>query len=394
MKKVAILLIAFLLALLSFSSPVFAKKTTQTIIISQGEVIDSDLLKAAEALIVSGKINGDAYLAGGTVTFDGEVTGDLFAAGGVVKVNGKIGQDLRVCGGQVLIDAQIGRNLALVAGNADVSKNTLIPGSLLAAAGNLETKAPVALGAKMVLGRGVLNNPIGKDVKILSGEELILGPNTEIGGNLTYRGPKEADFQKGATVSGETKFIPHTAIDKELQLPTPVKPEIQRGIKKALFPFRVLNFLVTFIISFVLLKIFPRFFVSTSTTLQEKITSSLGWGLLTLVLFPIILLLLVLTIIGIPVALFIVLVFALALFLAKLVGSFCLGRWIFKKLTQDERRGWALFVGLLVYSLAKIIPYLGWLFVLGLIIASLGSITLHFKNLSSSPKSKRSRSRK
>jgi hypothetical protein len=379
MKKAIIFIICILFIFLNFTSPVLAKKTTQTLIIPQEEIIDSDLLKAAESLIVSGKINGDAYLLGGTITFDGEVTGDLFAIGGVVKISGKIGHDIRAAGGQVFIDAQVGQNISVAGGTVDLSKDTLIPGSILVAAGNLETKAPVSLGAKMAVGRGVINAAIGKDVKILADEELIFGPDTKIGGNLTYRGLKEADFQKGATVSGETKFIPQTAPDKELALPLLNQAKFQKGLKKAILPFKVVNLLITFIIGLVLLKIFPHFFINTSNLLKEKLTSSLGWGLLIILLFPITFILLILTLIGIPIALFVILLFTLTLFLAKLVGSFCLGRWLIKKLTQDERRGWAMLTGLLVSSLMKVIPYLGWLFILGLVTASLGAIALHFK---------------
>ncbi len=379
MKRITVFLITILFLFLFLAQSIFAQKPTKTTIIAKDEIIDSDLLKTAEALIVSGKVNGDAYLAGSTVTFDGEVTGDLFAFGGVIKINGKIGQDLRVVGGQVIIDSQIGRNLAVAGGTVDISKNTFIPGSLLAAAGNFETKAPVAFGAKMVFDRGVINNSFGKDVKIFCGEELIFGPDTKIGGNLTYRGLKEADFQKGATVSGETKFIPQTAPDKELALPLLNQAKFQKGLKKAILPFKVVNLLITFIIGLVLLKIFPHFFINTSNLLKEKLTSSLGWGLLIILLFPITFILLILTLIGIPIALFVILLFTLTLFLAKLVGSFCLGRWLIKKLTQDERRGWAMLTGLLVSSLMKVIPYLGWLFILGLVTASLGAIALHFK---------------
>jgi len=379
MKKAIIFIICILFIFLNFTSPVLAKKTTQTLIIPQEEIIDSDLLKAAESLIVSGKINGDAYLLGGTITFDGEVTGDLFAIGGVVKISGKIGHDIRAAGGQVFIDAQVGQNISVAGGTVDLSKDTLIPGSILVAAGNLETKAPVSLGAKMAVGRGVINAAIGKDVKILADEELIFGPDTKIGGNLTYRGLKEADFQKGAVVSGETKFIPQAASDKELALPLLNQAKFQKGLKKAILPFKVVNLLITFIIGLVLLKIFPHFFINTSSLLKEKLTSSLGWGLLIILLFPITFILLILTLIGIPIALFVILLFTLTLFLAKLVGSFCLGRWLIKKLTQDERRGWAMLTGLLVFSLMKVIPYLSWLFILGLVTASLGAIALHFK---------------
>jgi hypothetical protein len=386
MKKLITFLFSLTLLFSIFSSPISAEKTTQTLIIPKEEVIDSDLLKAAESLIVSGKINGDVYLLGGTVTFDGEVAGDLFAAGGVVKISGKIGHDIRAVGGQVIIDAQVGQNIAVAGGTVDLSKETLIPGSLLVAAGNLETKAPVTLGAKMALGRGVINAPIGKDVKILADEELIFGPDTKIGGNLTYRASAEAQLQKGATISGETKFIPQAATDKELKLSLLQRQKIQKELNKVLIPFKLFNLFVTFIIGFILLKIFPHFFVKTANLLKGKLASSLGWGLLILALSPTIIGLLVLTLIGIPVALFIILIFALALFLGKLIGSFCLGRWILKKLTQDERRGWALLVGLLVYSLLKTIPYLGWLFVIGLVTATLGSMALSIKGLSSSKK--------
>ena len=60
-----------------------------------------------------GAIDGNAYLAGGTVTQSGAVRGSLFASGGTIILNGAIGRDVQVAGGNLEIGpaAQIAGNL-------------------------------------------------------------------------------------------------------------------------------------------------------------------------------------------------------------------------------------------------------------------------------------------
>ncbi len=68
----------------------------------------------------------------------------------------------------------------------------------------------------------------------------------------------------------------------------------------------------------------------------------------------------------------------LTAYVAKIVVSACLGRWIFRKLNSSaaEHRLWPLVLGVVILVVLWSIPVLGWLVNLGVILFGLGAVLL------------------
>lgn len=380
MRKIVSVFLISLLFNLQVAS--VSAKEVETVIIPQNETIDSDLIKVGPSILISGTINGDTYLAGGIVSFDGYTTGDLIIVGGNVTVTGKVGQDIKIIGGNVIINSIVGKNISVIGGNIQVAKMN-VPGSLIAIGGNLYSKAKVALGGKIAARRVILDGTFGKDVKIAEKDELIIGPNFQTEGSLFYGGPKEARIDQKANIAGQVSY------DKNFQLfPKSQTPQVH-GFNITSFQKRVsdlkaianlISFLFTFIIGFLLLRLWPTQGARLMDLLETRPLQSFGWGILILFFSPFLILLLVITIFGIPIALLYLIIFMIFVFLAKIIGSLTVGKQILKALDTGERRGWALFFGLLIYYLISFIPYIGWIYRLLLIVTTLGIFIIYWRH--------------
>lgn len=107
----------------------------------------------------------------------------------------------------------------------------------------------------------------------------------------------------------------------------------------------------------------------------------LGFGFLALILTPIILVLLMMTVIGIPLSFILLSLYIISIYISKIIVSTLIGFFFQKKFNlSNVQTFWLFLLGLITLSILGIIPIVGWIF--GLVLASfgLGSIVLYMKN--------------
>ncbi len=342
-----------------------------------GQVIDSDYIRAGNTIQVDGEIRGDAFLAGGIVTVNGKIDGDLFVAAGKVNVNGTVGNSIRIFGGDVTVNGPVGRNILLVCANCSVTRQATIGGSLLVAGGNLEVSAPsVGRGFRFFGGRLFLNSQVANEAFVVADREFILGPDASISGSLKYTGNQEAVLEPGATVGGNISYQRNVQDETYPRFfgARTILESYQRI--KPLTEF--LGFFVSALVGFIFLGLFPKGFEKVVTAIENRPYASLGWGFIILVAAPVMAVLFVLTIVGIPVAAILFLVFYVVWLAAQYLAAFFIGRKIL--LSQfGERRGWALVLGLFLFYLLGLVPVLGNLVKTLLILFALGAMALAYK---------------
>ena len=381
LKKLFGILIAFLILPL-ITTGVYATKNLQrseTVLIPKGEVVDDDYFAAGERVTIAGTVNGDAYVAGGNVVVEGEINGDLITAGGNVNVRGKVAGDVRAGGGQVTVSGDIGGNVTLVGGSLEVADSAKIAGSLVSAGGNLAVFAPIGKGATFGAGNATIGNLINGNVTAGVGE-LALTPNAKVAGDLNYWSERDANISQGAEVSGKTthNFPPK----KE-------KQESRKALGGVLGFFKIVSFLAALIIGAILIKLAPQFTKITADTIAKKPAASLGIGLLTLIITPIVILITAITIIGIPIALILLVLFLITMYLAKIFVSMTIGRKIVEVINQ-KAGDYAIFIlGLLVYTILTLIPVIGVIVGILVLLAGVGAIVATKKNIYKQLRSKK-----
>ncbi len=368
--------IAFTFCFVFFASNVYAQDKYD--LLPANQVISADYIRAAEQVRVDGHITGDAFLAGGLVTVNGKIDGDLFVVGGKVTVNGEVGNSVRILGGDVVLNGPVGRNVLLVCGNCTVTKQASVSGSLLVSAGNADIAAPViGKGFRYFGGRLYLNSPITNEAFVVANQEFILGPSSSVSGDLKYTGNNQVVVQDGATVAGR---IAYEKINKDEEFPRffgasgaflvfeKIKPFVEFG-----------GFLVSALLGVLFLGLFPKYFEKVAVAVSKEPVASFGWGILVILVVPVVAVLLAITIVGIPISFLLVVVTYLAFVAAQFVMAFVIGRAVLLKKFGD-RRGWAIVLGLFIFFILGLIPIIGRIIYVAVVIIGFGGMVLSYRH--------------
>jgi hypothetical protein len=369
MRKITFIYIPLFILSFFMLHSAFANRESdkrREIVLPKNEILDKDYFAAGDSVILSGTVNGDVYLAGGGVVVEGLVNGDLFVAGGTVTIRGRVTHDARIGGGQIIVSGEIDGSLSVGGGSVSLTDSAKIGGSLLAGAGSLFVFAPVGKSATIGAGQVTLGNTIGGDI-VAGISQITLTPNAKVVGNLVYWSKSNAQIQPGAQVLGKiTHNLPHAEF----------KPA-KIGI---LLPFAIANIISSLIIGLLMLKFLPVYTQRTANAIIEQPWASLGVGFLTLVLFPAIFIILLVMVVGIPLAVILLFTFLIIAYMTKIFVSLVIGQKIFKFIGKQTKSGWELLAGLIVYGVITLIPIIGWIAVVLVFLFGLGAVILEKKD--------------
>jgi cytoskeletal protein CcmA (bactofilin family) len=364
--KVASIGVALLAAFIFFSIGAAQERARRNRSGSQAtlaasQVVNGDYFAAGELVEISGTINGDLYAAGGQVVIDGRVNGDILVAGGRVRVSGTVAQDVRVAGGQVAIGGSVGRNVTVAGGNVELAPSADVRGGIVAAAGSIDLSAPLGAAAKIAAGTATIGNRIGGDVEVAVGT-LRIGSRADIQGNVTYWSAREASVSEGARVHG-----------KLVRNAPPERPRVWPAAAFAWFVLISINFVSTLILGLLSLRFFPRFHRAVVTTLSDRPWTALATGFIAIVVLPVVLGLLFTTVLGIPLALILMAAFFILIYWSRIYAISRIGEAILGRLRPESSRALAFLLGLLVYYILAVIPFIGWLVIPLVVLFGLGA---------------------
>lgn len=238
-------------------------------------------------------VSGDYRLPAGDTVYD-----DVTITGGSALIEGVVDGDVAVMGGEVTINGMIDGDVAVMGGNCDISGT--VDGDAAIFGGNLRHKGSLA-GDVFVVGGTVA----------LDSGSIVHGDISMIGGAI--------DRHEYAVVNGDVTSIEAEAIHKLL-------PRISRVFRfpghipgAKTFPRLVFVSLliVVFIVTLLVMIIFPQTVEKITAALQQNIWASIGLGLGLQVLYVPLIILFAISVIGIP----LIPVFALAVFLAIIFGT-------------------------------------------------------------------------
>ncbi len=320
---------------------VFRSGSTTTV--EEGEVINDDLIVSGDDLRIAGRVNGDVIAAGNTVRVTGPVTGSVMAAGSEVEVSGKVTGSVRAAGGKVVLRGPVGRNAALAGGEVTFAREGRVARDLHAAGGTLKLDGSVLRSLTAAGGRAELGGSVGGGVSF-EGNALSLSPTARIAQGLTYRTPQAAAIAAGATIGGTVRHL----------LPRPRKA--QTGALS--WWLALLTLLTGYVFGLVGLAVLPRVFLAAGYAMYSRPWWNLLLGLLVLIVGPGVVLLLLITVVGLPLGLFLLLLWLFLILLAGLPVGLFVGDFLLTRTTHHRASPYlALFLGLLVLVLLSLIPY-------------------------------------
>ncbi|MCJ7515911.1 MAG: hypothetical protein MUO89_08135 [Dehalococcoidia bacterium] len=359
------LVVALVAMLLAFgtSVPVLAAdlRSGDTITVASGDVVDDDLYVAGSTITIDGTVNGDLWALGNTITVNGEVNGSVVAIGQTVNIDGNVGHAVRLAGETINISGNVSGDLIVFASEANISSQAKIGGDFLFGAGTVRIEGLIGRNAKGGGSEVTITNAVGGNAE-LAVENLTLTSTANIQGNLTYTGKNEADIQAGAKVGGKTIH----------NMPEVKKPAPFSGIGG-----KILGFLMAFVTGLIIVLIMPGRSVSSADSIRNKPWASLGWGAVILFATPIAAILVCFTVIGIPVGLIALVLYAIAIYISQVFVSLFLGRWIIGRFRETDSKAimvGALASGLVIITLLKLIPFLGFWIGLAVALFGLGAV--------------------
>jgi hypothetical protein len=346
--------------------------------------INDDVYLAGGKVIVEEEISGDAVVAGGSLLINGAVGQDLIIAGGSLLINGSVGDDVRAAGGEVTISEDITDDLIVAGGSVTIVRGIAVGGDLLIAGGQVILEGDIKGDAKVVGGDFIFNGTVlgnadfrtgklklnGKvgGKTIFSTSEVTLGPGAKFENDIEYwHEDGEVDFGT-SLVSGTATFNPDLQFKRDLSRKAPI------GV---FIGWLIFSLLSGALIIFVFVLSTRAFFYFAAERLQEYFWKNVGMGFLYFIVTPIVALLLFITLIGIPLGLFIFFLYLCSLFFAKVITAMVLAKWIeVKRKSQwgNVATFFASFGLFIILKLLMCIPIAGWIAVAILVCAAFGAM--------------------
>jgi hypothetical protein len=304
-------------------------------------------------------VDGDAFLAGGRVETAAEVKGDLVAAGGEVSIGGGVGDDLYAAGGQVRIDAIVSGNARVAGGDVALGPATVVVGALTATGGRLRFEGNAHQYLRASGGSVHIDGVVQGDAEV-SAEEITIGPHTRIAGKLVARTSRMPTVPAGAQIAGGIEF-------QQADVGHVIGADDDDGIESVAHGVGSFFWMLgVFVAGALFMLAFPGYSARAARWIGQEPLRSLGLGFVILVSLPVLTLLLAITIIGLPLALIVGMLYLLLLFLgwvtaAMFVGQKLLG-WVRRDSTTETtgRRLLALLAAVLALWAVGFVPILGF----------------------------------
>lgn len=324
----------------------------------------------------------DAYIFGNDVTFNGTATRDIISAtehfdlgetarvgGNVniaandVRLAGTIDRSTRIAAREVVLTGTVGGDLVVAAQSLRIEPGARVTGDLLIAVQDVTILGEVG---GQVRGHGetitLLNATVGQDILVAVDDLEVLG-TTVVSGAIRTDSDADAAVANTASVTG-------TVVRSE---PSGVAAGgFSLGSDLAWDLARLLSMLMT---GLVVVLVAPVASSAVAEGVRRRFPATLIAGVLAIVLVPVIALLLIVSLIGIPVSLVALALFAIAIYLSQVFVGLAIGRTILPRGWRSYGRGYnilAMVIGVLLIGLLRLIPVPFLDLVISVVVALLG----------------------
>jgi len=315
---------------------------------AQGPSSDVFLLGQNYTLESEKTLDGSLAVIGGNVTIEegATVNGDAVLVGGNLSINGQINGEVVLVGGNLTISDKINGSIVVVGGQVRLTETAVVTGDITTMGGQVEKEPGAEVGGDIVNNAPPIDIPDVPAVPAIPNVPNI--PNTP---NTPSVNVNINPFWEAASVLGRAIAVALIGMLLTLFL----QPQLER--------------------------------VSDAITQQPLMAGS--FGLLTLVVTPIAIIIMAVTILLIPVALIVVLLLPLA----WLFGMVALGQEVGERFTKAINQIWApvlttgfgTFLLVLIVGFVGMIPCFGWLLSFLVTLLAMGGVAMTLFGSRSAP---------
>ena len=342
-------------------------------------LMGEDRIVAGQRALATAAVAGDLIIAGGQVIVVAPAGGDLLAAGGEVRIDADAGQDLYAAGGRVALNAAVKRNARMAGGRLDLGSRASIAGNATLAGGDVIILGDVHGQLAVAGGRIYINGRVAGNVDA-SGGEIELGPQARIDGNLNYRSSVELKRSPGAEVRG-------TIVREPGDVPWGEDASEGLRIVAALLLIWTLGLMI---VAAAFMAALPKFTVRMVDMARARPGTILLLGFAVLVAVPAGTFLLMISGIGIPLALLLLTGYLATLMLGYVSTGVVVGQMALRRLSASRsgQPGWrmaAASLALLILTLLAAFPVVGWLAWFVALTGGIGVLLLQLRSALKTP---------
>lgn len=286
---------------------------------------------AAENIEQTGTVDYGFY-ASNMTTISGVIEKDAFSASASFKSldTAKFNRDVFIASGDVVLNGEFQRNVNIYASNV------------------------------------ILNNVNIKGNITINASEVKINDGAVVAGTLSYN--KDADFKFSSNGINEIKKTAASLNDDEKTFTDVVYSKIW-------------SILCLMLVFGLMCLLFPKVFSNINTRYENMkgmdAVTLMGKGALALLLVPIIAFLLLLTIIGIPICVILILIYCLALYLSTIFGAYLIGYKVWNRIYKEKKdTNMMLYgaIGLVIILVLELIPVVGSIVSILVLFGGLGVI--------------------
>jgi hypothetical protein len=271
------------------------------VIVPAEDVVAEDLYALGGRTIVEGIVEGDLVVLGGSLLVTGQVDGDVIGlVGGVARIEGTVRGSVRLVAIRLEVSGTVGGDVSSVAGDAAVGGG--VARDVLMVAGTTRVTGEVGRDLLTQSWRLAVEGRVGRDV-VARVDDLTLGSAARVGNDLSYQASDQVRISAGAQVLGKALRRPVTT------------PVWTAAVVRAVGWLSVLGFIVGGIL---FLWLFRRTGPRAVGIARERPGKAALVGLGLLVIPPLVATPLLLTLVGLPVAMILLICWMAAVFMGPI----------------------------------------------------------------------------
>ncbi|MDD1748347.1 MAG: hypothetical protein LUO89_00560 [Methanothrix sp.] len=309
--------ILVLITIILLCSPGQALQTFSGETISVDTAVADDIIAAGNMVSINAPVDS-AIVAGGTVNINAPVKGDVIALGGQVYVNADVAGKVVAAGGNVNLGGNIGTNLVVAGGKVNI-----LPGKTI--------KRDALISGGQVVNAGRVNGTLSVSASQFNNTGSAEKVNFH---KVEDRADKSEDYETGFNI------------------------------------FSLLAILGYFILGLLLVKYLPGIFLAVDSEVRSSTLLKTFLGFVMIIASFIAILLVAVTVVGLPIALISTLLIFAAFMLSGTFVSFSLGKWISERTKKKQSDLVCFIIGFVILNALFLLPLVGGL--VSLISLSLG----------------------
>lgn len=337
---------------------------SDSINITKQQTLDKTLVSGASDIDVAGVLNGDLFCIGQNLNISGTINGDVFCATSNVNISGNIKGSLRLLASNTTITGAIYNGSTIVTDNFNLDTSGYMGYDVFLTATKAQINGNIDRDLNILGDNYVINGNIDRNISG-NANQLTLQKNATVLGNIDITSQNNISREDGAVVSGTINQVKESSNNSN---------PILEGLLFALYMMVSLA-----LISLLIALLMPKTLEYSYQIVKKSPFKVALAGLVTSIIAPVVLIMLFITIIGIPLAFMLIAAWILVASFTGPIVAFQIGKSILRK-NKKSKPVVCMLLGSLILLSVYLIPIVNIFVMTVVYLYGLGIVTLIAKN--------------